>query len=520
MRLRALLWALLFALMALGAAAPGIAQQRPNIVLFLADDLGWADWEQNGGPFGSSYYETPNMNRLAQEGVTFTNAYASAATCSPTRDALMTGQTPARSHLTSWLPGSEAPSNLSDPLWSPGIDSGAVTLPELLRAAGYRTALVGKWHLGISGSPSADPLQHGFEVNFGGGWNGTPPTYFANASGSFRLTNMGDGTAAPGTYLTDQLTDLALDQIDAFAADGGPFFLFLSHYAPHIPLAAPAALVDRYAAKPPSGGQDDPVYAAMIDSLDTSLGRVLDELERLGLRENTIFIFASDNGGSPLATSNFPLSGFKGRLYEGGVRVPLIVSYTGDPALVPGSERESLVVSHDLYPTLLDLAGVSGDPIHDATVDGHSIRTILEQGDAPSDPIFWHHPHISPYPLGGHGGRYVSAIRDGDWKAIFFYEDRSWELYDLVSDPGEKVDLSSAEPAVLEDLGSELVARLETTGAQMPLDASTGLPAPLPVPAPEPGATLEVEAALVVLAGLARRRGHARTRRSPASRPA
>jgi len=491
-----------------GLPPPALALDRPNIVLFLADDMGWADWEHDGGAFGSTYYETPNINRLSREGVTFANAHASSSTCSPTRHALMTGLSPARSRMTSWLPGSTTPAGLADPRWVRELADAHVTLPEALAAAGYRTALVGKWHLGMIGSSSADPLQHGFEVNFGGGPEGTPPTWFANRWGSFRLTNMGDGTATEGDYLTDELTDLALEQIESFAQEDDPFFLFLSHHAPHVPIRAPDALVGKYAAKPPSAEHDDPVYAAMLESLDTSLGRVLDALEQRGLRANTIVVFTSDNGGSDDITSNAPLRAGKGRLYEGGTRVPLIVSWTGNAALEPGSTRSSLAISHDLYPTLLHLSDTPGDPVHDARVDGQSLRWVLEQGDSLEGPIFWHQPHIPPEPLGGRGGRYLSAVRDGDWKALYFYEDSSWELYDLSADPHETVNVVWTNREIADRLSLELVYWLYGIRAQLPIDEATGRAVPLPVPLPEPAGALLLAVGAAALRGLARRRSH------------
>jgi arylsulfatase A-like enzyme len=450
--------------------------------------MGWTDWEQNGGKYGSSYYETPNMNRLAEEGVTFSNAYSSAAVCSPTRNALLTGKHPARTRMTQWLPGYVYDSMLSDPRWDRTLRDEEVTLAEALRAGGYATGFVGKWHLGNRFSASANPLDHGFDSNVGGDHHGGPNPYvgyFANGNGSFGLPGLGPGSSVPGDYLTDRLTDFAVDFIDRYGGRDEPFFLLMSHYGVHIPLEARADLVAKYRAKPPSGGHADAAYAAMLESVDVSLGRVLDELEDEGIRDDTIIVFTSDNGGSLLATSNAPLRDGKGLLYEGGIRTPLIVSWTGNDRITQGADSEAIVVTHDLYPTLLDLTQVPGDRLHNDDVDGSSFRRALEGKNRDRAASFWHYPHISPQSTQIRGGRYVSAARVGDWKLIYFYEEESWELYDLGSDIGETVNLIEECSGVASRVGELLVEWLLEVEAQLPIDDSTGQAVALPSPVPE-----------------------------------
>jgi len=468
-------------------AAPGVAaaDPPPNVVVFLVDDMGWSDWEQDGRPTGSSYYETPNMNRLVRQGVTFSNAYSASPVCSPTRNALMTGKHPARTRVTNWLPGGDFSSNLSSPAWRRGLAAEDVTLAEVFRDAGYVTGFIGKWHLGSQGSTSADPLEHGFDSNVAGNYRGQPNSavgYFADLWGSFRLKSLGRWLSVPGDYLTDRLTDFAVEFIDHNAGSDAPFFLLVSHYGVHVPVQAPSNLVDRYRAKVASEAHSNPTYAAMLESVDTSLGRILDQLEVRGVRDRTIVIFASDNGGSLTATSNAPLRGGKGLLYEGGIRTPLVVSWTAEPRMARGSESETVVVSQDLYPTLLDLTGLSGDPVYNEDLDGVSFRAALEGDDRDCDVAYWHYPHVSPQSQDVKGGRFVTAVRMGDWKLLYAYEDASWELYDLASDVGETTDLAGECTGIASELGARMVDWLVAIDAQLPIDEATGEPVALPVP--------------------------------------
>ncbi len=467
------------------SSLPAAGRNPPNVVLFLVDDMGWADWEQNGARAGSSFHETPSMNRLAQEGVTFSNAYSSASVCSPTRNALLTGKNPARTRMTQWIPGIEYRSPLGDPRWDDSLDDEEVTLAEALRRGGYATAFVGKWHLGRRSSASANPLNHGFDSNVGGNYRGRPNPrvgYFANSNGSFGLPGLRSGSSIPGDYLTDRLTDFAVDFIDRSAGSEDPFFLLLSHYGVHNPVQARADLVAKYEAKPPSGEHFDATYAATLESVDASLGRILDELEAEGIREDTIIVFTSDNGGSLLATSNAPLREGKGLLYEGGIRTPLIVSWKGNRRVRRGTVSQTVVVTHDIYPTLLDLTGVPGDSVHNENVDGVSFRAVLEERRSDLGATFWHYPHISPQSTRIIGGRYVSAVRMANWKLIYFYEDESWELYHLATDIGETTNLIEECSFVAGKLGDLLVEWLVEVDAQLPIVDATGQPVDLPSP--------------------------------------
>ena len=302
------------------------AENRANVVLILADDLGWTDL----GCYGSEFYRTPNLDRLAREGMRFTTAYAAAPVCSPTRAALLTGKHPARLHLTDWLPGrgDRPDQKLARPKIIQQLPLEEITLAEALKTAGYATAHVGKWHLGGSGF---NPEQQGFDVNIAGDQSGSPASYFApfrNAQRSMPGLEQSD----PGEYLTDRLILEAEKFIESNRDH--PFFLYLAHYAVHIPLGAKSNLVARYQSAPAGRHQTNAIYAAMIESLDESVGRIAKKLESLGLADRTIVIFTSDNGGLSVregantpATSNHPLRAGKGYLHEGGLRVPLIVKW-------------------------------------------------------------------------------------------------------------------------------------------------------------------------------------------------
>jgi len=404
----------------------------PNIVLVLIDDYGWAD----SGCYGSVYHRTPNIDRLAVRGMRFTDAYAAAPVCSPTRAALMTGKHPARLHLTDWLPGRrDLPAQmLSRPNIRQELPLEETTLAETLKSAGYATAHIGKWHLGGSGFA---PEHQGFDLNIAGDHTGTPLSYFA----PFRR----DGRSMPkleqapeGQYLPDRLTAEAEQFIEQHR--GQPFFLYLPHYSVHIPMKAKQELIAKYRTLPaPSRGQNNATYAAMIESMDDSVGRLMRKLEQAGLSDDTLFIFTSDNGGLSVkegadtpATDNAPLRDGKGYLYEGGLRVPLIVSW---PKRVKGGGvNPTPVYSADLFATMLDAAG-----LRSATgTDGLSLLPLLTHtGSLGRQALYWHYPHYS-----NQGGKPGAAIRAGRYKLIEFYEDRRVELYDLQKDIGERSDLA------------------------------------------------------------------------------
>ena len=459
-----------------GRAARGQAESpaRPNFVFFLIDDMGWKDLSC----YGSGFHETPNIDRLAAEGMRFTNAYASCPVCSPTRASIMTGKYPARLGITQWIGGANAPTP-----YRHYLPLEEVTIAEALKDAGYATGFVGKWHLSTRGDDRQDyyPDRQGFDVNIGGDWSGAPPTYFwPYSKGNRSLETMPPG-GQEGEYLTDRLTDESLAFIEANKDQ--PFLVYLSHYAVHTPLESKKAITAKYEAKAdelpePEGPrfetvygkyktrqvQDHPVFAGMVQSVDESIGRVLDKIKSLGLEKNTVVIFTSDNGGLSTSeghpTCNLPLRAGKGWLYEGGVREPMIVKWPG--VVEPGSECHAPVTSTDFYPTMLEMAGLPSRP--DQHVDGVSLVPLLKAtGEPEREAIFWHYPHYH-----GSGSRPSGAVRAGDYKLIEWYEDGRVELYDLRNDLGEQHDLAALMPEESDQLRGMLHAWRAAVDAQMP----------------------------------------------------
>ena len=449
---------------AFGVAPTTFGQARPpNIVLVLIDDYGWADT----GSYGSTYYRTPNIDALARRGMRFTDAYAAAPVCSPTRAALLTGKHPARLHLTDWLPGrADAPAQrLARPAIRQQLALEETTLAEALKPAGYTTAHVGKWHLGGAGF---EPERQGFDVNIAGDETGTPLSYFAPFQRNGRFMPKLD-TAPPGEYLTDRLTTEAERFIGQHKDK--PFFLYLAHYAVHIPMRAKAELIEQHRARPrPARGQNNPVYAAMVESMDDSIGRLMRTLEQSGLADNTVFIFTADNGGLSApegpdtpATDNAPLRAGKGYLYEGGLRVPLIVAWPG--RIKAGSVNHTPVYSADLFATALALGGLKNS----TGVDGMSLLPLLTgRGQFKRDALYWHYPHYSNQSMNaGDLDQPGAAIRQGDYKLIEFYQDNRIELYDLKNDLSEQHDLARSRPQHAADLRQRLAAWRQAVGAQM-----------------------------------------------------
>jgi arylsulfatase A-like enzyme len=450
---------LALALALLTALAPATAAEpppRPNVIVILADDLGWADL----GCYGSTYHRTPHLDRLARDGLRFTDAYAACPVCSPTRAALLTGRYPARLHLTDWLPGrpDRPDQRLLRPAIAQHLPPEVPTVAELLHAAGYATGHVGKWHLGGAGF---GPRDRGFDVNVAGDQRGSPPGYFApfrDPQGRF-LPGLED--AEPGAYLTDALTGAAQKFVER--NKDRPFFLYLAHYAVHIPLQARAAVTARYPAGGQPGTQNNPVYAAMVESVDESVGRLRAKLAELGLAERTVLLFTSDNGGLSVregpntpATSNAPLREGKGYLYEGGIREPLLVYWPG--VTRAGSVSSTPVCSIDFLPTILDVCRVSAD----VKTDGIDLVPLLQGGAAPArEALYWHYPHYS-----NQGGRPGGAVRAGDWKLLEFYEQGRQELYDLKADVGEVRNRIADKPEVAKELLGKLRAWRESVGAQ------------------------------------------------------
>lgn len=486
------------------AVAEVNAIDKPNVVFFLVDDLGWTDV----GCYGSSFYETPNIDRLASEGMRFTDAYAACHVCSPTRGSIMTGKYPARIGLTDWIPGRrdfpfQRLMNIPNLQQLPLEE---VTLAEALKQHGYITGHFGKWHLG---EDKYGPLNQGFDVQVPRNWYKGWPR--AGYHAPFKLDGLRD---QPGDYLTDQLTDEALNFIDDNRYQ--PFFLYLSHFAVHDPIQGRSDLVEKYRKKlgevsdqnstefilegnpdardpltrkrldelieSPSHSQyrvlpkrtvkikqrqDNVEFAAMVESMDDSLGRVIAKLEELELTENTIVIFFADNGGmaamnvgnpqrrvgrdkldTAFSTSNLPLRGAKGWLYEGGIRVPFIVKWPGK--VEGGAVSNELVISNDLYPTILDIAGLPPRP--DQTLDGVSLVPSLRGESLERETLYWHFPHYSNHGMQSPGG----AIRMGDYKLLEYYENNTVQLFNLKHDIGESKDLTELLPEKVEELRQKL----------------------------------------------------------------
>ncbi|MBO3699921.1 sulfatase [Roseivirga sp. E12] len=432
---------------------------RPNIVFILADDMGWKD----PGFMGNTYHETPNLDRLSKMGTMFTNAYANAPNCAPTRASLMTGQYTPRHGIFTVATAERGKSEnrkLIPPINKHVLAPAFVTFPELLQKEGYATASMGKWHLG--GSPRTNPLAQGFDVNIGGDQRGSPRSYFS----PYKNEQLPDGPE--GEYLTDRLTDEALSFIDDNKEK--PFFLYLTHFAVHTPLQGKKELVDKYDKKPRPDGIHNPKYGAMVESLDESVGRVMDKLSELGLEENTIVVFFSDNGPYFRASEATPLRGSKGMLYEGGIREPLVIYWKGHTTA--GKVIDEPVIGTDFYPTFLDLAGIKKDK--QLTLDGESLLPLLEAGKSlEREALYWHFPaYLEPY--GGMKEKWrqvpASAIRMGDWKLIENFETGALALYNLKTDMSESINLAEREPEKREELFKALTKWRLEVNAPIPVE--------------------------------------------------
>jgi arylsulfatase A-like enzyme len=445
----------------------------PNIVFILADDLGQRDL----GCYGSTFYETPNLDRLAVQGARFTDAYAACPVCSPTRASLMTGQWPQRTGVTDYIGAPFKPEqwkrntkSLPAP-YRDRLSLDAPTLAKALKNAGYATFFAGKWHLGPEGWW---PENQGFDVNRGGIDRGGPyggNKYFS-PYGNPRLTDGPDGEHLPDRLATETSKFMEANQ-------DRPFFAYLSFYSVHTPLMARDDLRGKYEEKRQRLGlteewgreherdvrlvQEHAVYAGMIEAMDLAVGKVLAKLDELGLRENTLVIFTSDNGGLSTSegwpTSNLPLRGGKGWIYEGGIREPLLVRW---PAVVkPGSVVRTPVSSPDFFPTFLEVTGAKPQP--GQVLDGLSLMPVFAGGDLPERALFWHYPHY-----GNQGGAPSAAIRRGDWKLIEWLEDQRVELFNVSTDIGEQTDRSKERPDLTDKLRGELRALQKTVGAKFP----------------------------------------------------
>jgi len=432
---------------------------KTNVVFFLIDDLGWQDL----GCYGSDYYRTPHIDRLAQQGMRFTDGYAACNVCSPTRAAIMTGKYPARLLLTQWLPaGRWSPTDhkMREGRYVSNLPLEEITIAESLREAGYRTAFMGKWHLGTE--TYYYPQHQGFDVNVGGRDYGAPGSYFYPFKGSWNIPTTGQTlhkesplSGKKGDYLVDRLAEEAEKFIRASAEK--PFFLMLSHYAVHTPLQGKPEKVSRYAKVAKAQRQGKPDYAAMVESVDESVGRVMNTLRELQLEDRTLVIFTSDNGGFAKATANAPLRANKGSNYEGGLRVPVIVQWPGH--VTAGAVSQEPVISTDFYPTILAATGTKSRPYQH--LDGENLMPALTGGRLQREAIFWHYPHYNRHPDSFPSG----VIRAGDWKLIEHFETGELSLYNLAEDIGETKNLASQEAARTQRLLSQLKSWRASVGA-------------------------------------------------------
>lgn len=437
---------------------------KPNIIFVMADDLGWADIN-TFDPLQRSYYETPNIDKLAEQGMKFNQAYSNAANCAPTRAALMSGQY--YPHQPIYHVGNPSQGKMIPAPNAHSLPLEKITIAETLKQAGYKTGFIGKWHIGDP--PSAGPEQQGFDINIGGYNAGNPGSW---EGGYFEPNNnLYIQDAKENEYLTDYLTRKSIEFIDDNQKD--PFYLQLSYYTPHSPHQAPEQLVQKYKRKKGSAGHNHPAYAAMIESLDQGVGQLMKKLEELQIAENTILIFYSDNGGEGgygflgrednNVTDNSPLKGGKTTYYEGGIRVPLIIRWP--QVIKPGTQSENPVISIDFYPTFLEAAGIN--KAADYILDGLSLLPLFENPDTILDreSLYWHFPG---YPNVAWRTGPVSVLRNGSWKLMKFYETNQIELYNLDQDISEQNNLATKRPEIRYKLQNQLEKWLEQNDAPMP----------------------------------------------------
>lgn len=438
--------------------------KAPNIVLIMADDLGWRELHC----YGNENVDTPNLDRLAKQGLLFTDAYSASPVCTPTRAALMTGESPARLNITNHAGGHPAGfqkdgTDLVTPIWLRHLPLERVTLAEQLKAAGYSTGFVGKWHLSHrtreeveSGKGPTEPelrAEHqGFDINIGGCRFGGPPSYFS----PYKIPNLQG--KFDGEYLPDRCADECIDFIKRTKANGdGPFFLCWWNYSVHWPFQAPDELIAKYE-KRTGPGVENPTYAAMIEGMDTSIGKLLQSIDDQGLNEETLVIFTSDNG--PFDANVKPLRAEKGYLYEGGIRVPMIVRWPGHARVA--EQTSTPVVTMDIHATILAAANLQADPSN--TPDGTSLLNLFKEESTIDRSICFHYPNYAFHKK----NRLGSAIRSGNYKLVKFYDDESTELYDLSKDIGESNDLANEMPEKVKQLRTELEEWLEKTNASQP----------------------------------------------------
>ena len=440
---------------AIAAVISPIRAKSPNILFIMADDLGWMDLACQG----NKLVETPNLDRLAKQGMRFTDAYAAAPVCSPTRCAVLTGQAPARIGLTTHLPGLFFPKDgrPQPAKLTPQLDTGHITIAERMKEAGYASAFLGKWHIAPSSgkggkvAKEVSPIGQGFDLNVGGTSYGGPPSFFS----PYRNAELPDGPE--GEYLPDRLVDETIRFAEA--NKNRPWMAHLWFYTVHWPMQAPVGLLRKYADRK-GPGLNDTRYGAMIEAMDLAIGRLLKALEEMNADKDTLVIFTSDNGGFAGVSDCRPLRESKGHLYEGGIRVPLIVRWPGN---VPsGALCQEPVISMDFYPTFLELAGLKAG---EKALDGESLLPLLKQtGKLKRKAIYFHYPNYAWHM----GNRLAGAVREGKWKMIRNYDDGSLELYDLGKDLSEKRNLAKESPKVSQRLNRKLSQWLKETNASMP----------------------------------------------------
>lgn len=444
---------------------------KPNVLFILADDLGWRDLSVEG----SSFYESPNIDRIANEGMRFTQGYATCQVCSPSRASIMTGKYPVRVDISNYIGAAEREAwtrntKLLPPPYAHNLPHSEITMAEAFKQGGYKTFFAGKWHLGGEGS---FPEDHGFDINIGGHHRGSPPGGFFSP---YNNPKMDDGKV--GEYLPLRLGEETAAFIESHKDE--PFFAYLSFYNVHAPIQTTKALWEKYQKKatadpiaksrfiidrttPVRQVQDNPLYAGMIEAMDSAVGKVLDTLDRLGLEKNTIVVFTSDNGGVSAgdgkATSNLPLRGGKGRQWEGGIREPFYIKWPGSQS--QGKICTTPVIGTDFYPTLLEIAGLPALPRQH--IDGVSLVPLLKGGNLKPRSLYWHYPHY-----GNQGGEPSSIVREKDWKYIYYYEDRRSELYNLSTDPVEQSNRVSVYPELAENLKDKLDKWLTGVNATYP----------------------------------------------------
>ena len=461
-----LLFTILILVSFLGCKVKSTQNEKPNIILLLVDDLGWKDV----GYMGSKFYETPNIDNLASQSMTFTNAYSACAVCSPTRASIQTGRYPSRIGVTDWIrarfqvqdgdltPPSPFEENgdkilrtPSNPYW---MEQDEITIAELLKKSGYFTCHIGKWHLGPD---DYYPEKQGYDLNIAGCDMGQPVNYFdpyVNDKG------VGFPNLKPrqeGEYLVDRLADELKNVIEQ--QKDKPFFINTCYYAVHTPIMAKPELIEKYKSKNVTDGQKDPVYAAMIESLDNAVGTLVATLKEKELLKNTIIVFMSDNGGLIGPTDNSPLRSGKGYPYEGGIRIPMFVYWNGK--IQPGSISDLTVSTIDILPTI---CAVTNTPLPEKEIDGRNISPVFTNSNIDQVSLFWHFPHyrgndVVPY----------SIIRDGDWKLIKRYEGEEFELYNLKNDLSEEKDLTNENPEKVTELNNKLNEWLKLSNSKLPI---------------------------------------------------